>query len=78
MAALPGKTVRGFPDPDEFNAGDLVALALPGEFTVEVTDDGYVIHALSDQLVEAGMLKQRLLSVAVAHGLTCTVHLATS
>jgi coenzyme F420-0:L-glutamate ligase/coenzyme F420-1:gamma-L-glutamate ligase len=78
VAALSGKLVRGFPGPDEFNAAaDLVALALPGEFAVEVTDAGYVIHAPSDQLVEAGMLKQRLLSVAVAHGLTCSVHVAT-
>lgn len=79
VAALPGKPVRGFPGPDAPAAGaDLVALALPGEFTVEATDAGYVIHARSDQLVEAGMLKQRLLSVAVAHGLTCSVHVVTS
>jgi coenzyme F420-0:L-glutamate ligase/coenzyme F420-1:gamma-L-glutamate ligase len=80
LAALPGQPVRGFPDLTEEEAAelDLVTLAEPGDLMVEIMADGYVIHASSDQLVEAGMLKQRLLSVAVAHGLTCAVHVATS
>jgi coenzyme F420-0:L-glutamate ligase/coenzyme F420-1:gamma-L-glutamate ligase len=80
LAALPGQPVRGFPDmtEEEMAELDLVTLASPGDLMVEITATGYVIHASSDQLVEAGMLKQRLLSVAVAHGLTCTVHVATS
>ena len=66
VAALGGRVVRGFPASDE--DVDLIALAKPGELTVEKTADGYVIRAGRDQLVDAGMLKQRLLALAVAHG----------
>jgi coenzyme F420-0:L-glutamate ligase/coenzyme F420-1:gamma-L-glutamate ligase len=75
IAALRGKPVRGFPGLTEAEAGelDLIALATPGPLAVEAVDNGYVIHASPDQLVEAGMLKQRLLALAVAHGLECHV-----
>lgn len=69
LAALPGQPVRGFPDLTDEEAADLdlVALACPGELHVESTDGRLLIHARPDQQVEAGMLKQRLLAVAVAH-----------
>ena len=67
VASLDGRVVRGFPTSDEEDV-DLVALAEPGDLTVEKTADGYVIRAGRDQLVDAGMLKQRLLALAVAHG----------
>lgn len=78
LAALPGQPVRGFPDLTEEEAAefDVVALASPGDLTVEAADGHLVIHAGPDQLVEAGMLKQRLLAVAVAHGLVVSVDVA--
>jgi coenzyme F420-0:L-glutamate ligase/coenzyme F420-1:gamma-L-glutamate ligase len=66
LVALAGQPVRGFPAPD--GAVDLIALASPGDLTVLKTASGYVIQAGPDQLVDAGMLKQRLLALAVAHG----------
>jgi coenzyme F420-0:L-glutamate ligase/coenzyme F420-1:gamma-L-glutamate ligase len=72
LASLSGRPVRGFAE----SAGplpDLIALALPGELYVDTTPDGFVVRAHPDQLVEAGMLKQRLLSVAVAHDVRCRV-----
>ena len=68
LASLGGRPVRGFPE-SSGPIPDLVALALPGDFKVDITPDGFRIHAHPDELVEAGMLKQRLLSVAVAHDL---------
>ena len=69
LAALSGQPVRGFPGvtEEEEAALDLVALASAGELRVESTEGRFVIHARPDQQVEAGMLKQRLLAVAVAH-----------
>ena len=80
LAALPGRPVRGFAELTDEEAAelDLVGLASPGDFSVEQTADGYVIHASSDQLVDAGMLKQRLLALAVAHRLTITVDVKIS
>jgi coenzyme F420-0:L-glutamate ligase/coenzyme F420-1:gamma-L-glutamate ligase len=70
VAALGGSPVRGFPTLTDEEAADvdLVALAAPGALVVEPTGEGYVIHASVDQLIEAGMLKQRLQALAVAHG----------
>jgi coenzyme F420-0:L-glutamate ligase/coenzyme F420-1:gamma-L-glutamate ligase len=78
VAALGGRPVRGFPSltPGEAGELDLVALASPALLAVTASGDGYVIHANADQLIEAGMLKQRLLSVAAAHGQTITVDVA--
>ena len=75
IAALAGRRVRGFSDlaDEEVAQLDLVTLAAPGDLVVERRDDGYVISATPDKQVEAGMLKQRLLSVAVAHGLEISV-----
>jgi coenzyme F420-0:L-glutamate ligase/coenzyme F420-1:gamma-L-glutamate ligase len=75
IAALDGHPVRGFSVLAEEEEGELdfVTLAAPGDLAVERNDDGYVISAPPDQQVEAGMLKQRLLSVAVAHGLEISV-----
>jgi len=80
LAALPGQPVRGFSDltEEEMAELDLVTLASPGDLMVEITAGGYVIRATPDQLVDAGMLKQRLLALAVAHGLTRTVDVAIS
>jgi coenzyme F420-0:L-glutamate ligase/coenzyme F420-1:gamma-L-glutamate ligase len=72
IAALPGKLVRGFPGPDE-ESPDLLDLASPVDLTVDTTDEGFIIRPRPDQLVEAGMLKQRLLALAVAHGVRCAV-----
>ena len=58
---------------EEADELDLVALASPGDLQVDETADGYVIGATLDQLVDAGMLKQRLLALAVAHGVTISV-----
>ena len=66
LAALDGSIVRGFPAPED--EVDLVELAGAGGLKVESTDDRFTIHATSDQQIEAGMLKQRLLALAVAHG----------
>lgn len=76
-AALAGQAVRGFPTSDDEDI-DLIALANPGDLTVEKTADGYVIQAGQDQLVDAGMLKQRLLAVAVAHGASITIDVEIS
>lgn len=75
LAALGGRPARGFPELTESEAEeiDLVALAGPGPLEVDATAAGYVIRAGADQLVDAGMLKQRLLSLAVAHGVTRVV-----
>lgn len=75
LASLGGERVRGFPDlTDAESAGlDLVALAAPGGLAVERRDDTYVVAAPPERLVEAGMLKQRLLALAVAHGVTVGV-----
>lgn len=67
IAALAGEPTRGFPGPDA-EPPDLLALAGPGYLAVEATDDGFVVRPRPDQMVEAGMLKQRLLALAVAHG----------
>jgi coenzyme F420-0:L-glutamate ligase/coenzyme F420-1:gamma-L-glutamate ligase len=71
IASVDGGLVRGFPGLVEAEAADLdlIALASPGPLSVEATGSSFVIHALPDQLVEAGMLKQRLLALAVAHGI---------
>jgi coenzyme F420-0:L-glutamate ligase/coenzyme F420-1:gamma-L-glutamate ligase len=78
LAALPGQPVRGFSDLTEEEAAelDLVTLASPGDLMVEITANGYVIRAAPDQLVDAGMLKQRILALAVAHSLVRTVDVA--
>ncbi len=72
LAALAGRTVRGFPTSADEDI-DLLALAGPSGLAVEKTADGYIIQAGLDQLIDAGMLKQRLLALAVAHGLARTV-----
>ena len=72
LASLSGRPVRGFAESDG-PSPDLIALALPGDLIVDTTPDGFRIRARTDQLVEAGMFKQRLLSVAVAHDLRCRV-----
>ena len=75
IASLDGRRVRGFPvlAEEEVAELDLIALAHPGDLVVERNGDGYVINATREKQVEAGMLKQRLLSVAVAHGMEITV-----
>ncbi len=80
IAALDGRRVRGFSDlaDEEVAQLDLIALAVPGDLAVERREDGYVISATPAKQVEAGMLTQRLLSVAVAHGVEVTVHVAVS
>ena len=80
VAALGGRPVRGFSEMTYEEAAelDLVGLASPGDLSVEKTADGYVIQASSDQLVDAGMLKQRLLALAVAHMLSITVDVKIS
>lgn len=72
--------VRGFPEPlaEELAELDLVALAEPGDLAVDVTDTRFVIRASADQLIEAGMLKQRLLALGVAHGVAVGVDMVTS
>jgi len=75
VASLAGEPVRGFPGPDDV---DLIELAGPGGLDVKATNDGYAIRASPDQLIEAGMVKQRLLALAVAHGLICTVEVEDS
>jgi coenzyme F420-0:L-glutamate ligase/coenzyme F420-1:gamma-L-glutamate ligase len=77
LAALAGQAVRGFPTSDDEDI-DLMVLADPGGLTVEQTADGYVIQAEQDQLVDAGMLKQRLLALAVAHGASITIDVEIS
>lgn len=77
LASLSGQTVRGFAEFDG-PLPNLIALSLPGDLYVGTTPDGFVIRARPDQLVEAGMLKQRLLSVAVAHDFRCRVDVAVS
>lgn len=72
LASLAGRPVRGFPQ-SEGPFPDLIGLAQPGQLYVDTTPDGFVIRAHADQLIEAGMLKQRLLSVAVAHDVRCRV-----
>jgi coenzyme F420-0:L-glutamate ligase/coenzyme F420-1:gamma-L-glutamate ligase len=72
LASLGGRTVRGFAEFDG-PLPDLIGLAQPGGLHVDTTPDGFVIRAHPDQLIEAGMLKQRLLSVAVAHDFRCRV-----
>jgi len=76
LAAQSGQPTRGFPGLTESEAAelDLVALALPGSLAVSASDGGYVIHASADELIEAGMLRQRLLAAAVAHGLDIGVN----
>lgn len=72
VAAQSGELTRGFPGPDR-ETPDLVALASPGSLEVESDGSRYLIRATRDQLVEAGMLKQRLRALAVAHGVVCRV-----
>ncbi len=72
LASLERVPVRGFPASDGEDL-DLVALASCGDLLVERTTDGYVIRAAANQQVDAGMLKQRMLAIAVAHGLQITV-----
>lgn len=75
LAAQAGQVVRGFPGLTEHEATtlDLVALAAPGNLVVTPSAFGFTIHADADHLIEAGMLKQRLVELAVAHGLSRTV-----
>lgn len=77
LAALPGQPVRGFPDAEAEDV-DLVALAEPGELAVSAEGHRLVIHATAGQLIEAGMVKQRLLALAVAHGLSVDVDVKIS
>lgn len=80
IAALDGRPVRGFPGLTEEEAADLdlITLASPGSLAVDATGDGLVIRASADRLVEAGMLKQRLLALAVAHGIDVNVEVAAN
>lgn len=75
LAAQSGQPTRGFPGLTASEAADLdlVALALPGSLSVTTSAGGYIIRASADELVEAGMLKQRLLALAVAHGVEIAV-----
>ncbi|HJR90476.1 MAG TPA: coenzyme F420-0:L-glutamate ligase [Aeromicrobium sp.] len=78
LAAQSGQPTRGFPvvtDPEAADL-DLVALASPGSLEVTTSDGGYLIHASADELIEAGMLKQRLIALAVAHGVDIVVDVA--
>lgn len=77
VAALGGLPSRGFAETEGEDV-DLVALAEPGDLGVEKSADGYVIQAGPGQLVEAGMVKQRLLALAVAHGRSITVDVETA
>ena len=77
LASLSGRTVRGFPKPPNRSV-NLIALALPGDLRVATTPEGFTVFARPDQLVDAGMLKQRLLSVSVAHGLAVAVDIEVS
>jgi coenzyme F420-0:L-glutamate ligase/coenzyme F420-1:gamma-L-glutamate ligase len=72
IASLPGHQVRGFPGPDE-EPPDLLTMASPGGLAVEQTGTRFVIRPEPDELVDAGMLKQRLLALAVAHGVATSV-----
>jgi coenzyme F420-0:L-glutamate ligase/coenzyme F420-1:gamma-L-glutamate ligase len=72
VAAQSGQPTRGFAKTEGENV-DLVALAEPGELAVAAEEDHLIIHASADELVEAGMLKQRLLALAVAHGVEIAV-----
>jgi len=80
LAALAGQPVRGFPGltAEEAAELDLIELACPGDLTVEATANGYVIWAKPDQLVDAGMVKQRLLALAIAHGASITIEVKPS
>jgi coenzyme F420-0:L-glutamate ligase/coenzyme F420-1:gamma-L-glutamate ligase len=75
LAAQSGQPTRGFPSLTESESAelDLVTLASPGPLAVTTSAGGYVIHASADELIEAGMLKQRLLAIAAAHGRACAV-----
>ena len=75
LAALAGRDRRGFPASDDEDI-DLIELAGVGALRVESADGRITIHATSDQQVEAGMLKQRLLALAVAYGHSVTVDVA--
>jgi coenzyme F420-0:L-glutamate ligase/coenzyme F420-1:gamma-L-glutamate ligase len=77
LAALAGRVARGFPSTDGEDV-DLISLASPGDLKVDKTANGYVIHAGPDQLIDAGMVKQRLLALAVAHGASITVDVEIS
>ena len=76
-AALAGQPARGFPGPDE-EPPDLLALASPGGLSVAVDAGRYVIRAGPEEAVEAGMLKQRLLALAVANAMACVVDVEIS
>lgn len=75
--ALAGRPARGFPGPDE-EPPDLLALASPGSLSVAVEAGRYVIRATPAKAVEAGMLKQRLLALAVSHAMPCMVDVEIS
>jgi coenzyme F420-0:L-glutamate ligase/coenzyme F420-1:gamma-L-glutamate ligase len=75
--ALRGEFARGFPGPDD-EPPDLLALASPGGLSVAVEQGRYVIRAGPGEAVEAGMLKQRLLALAVAHAMACVVDVELS
>lgn len=77
LVALSGHPERGFPI-SEGEDIDVVALADPGDLAVTSTDGGYVIHATRVRLVDAGMLKQRILAIAAAHQRHCTVDVVES
>ncbi|HUS22836.1 MAG TPA: coenzyme F420-0:L-glutamate ligase [Aeromicrobium sp.] len=73
LAALAGQPVRGFPDSNSDEI-DLLRLADPGGLELEgeigPTPTGFVIEVdTPDQLVVAGMIRQRLIALAVAHGM---------
>jgi len=66
LAAVSGQQVRGFTASGDEDI-DLVVLAGVGDLRVESADDRITIRPTPEQQVEAGMLKQRLLALAVAH-----------
>jgi coenzyme F420-0:L-glutamate ligase/coenzyme F420-1:gamma-L-glutamate ligase len=80
VTALAGDPVRGFAELTDEEAAelDLVELASPSGLDVTSQDDRLVIHASADRLIDAGMLKQRLLALAVAHGRSITVDVKIS
>jgi coenzyme F420-0:L-glutamate ligase/coenzyme F420-1:gamma-L-glutamate ligase len=78
VAAVSGETSpRGFPDSDA-SVQDVLELAVvPGGMTVTVDETSCQISASPQDLVTAGELRQRLLSLARAHGLELTVKVTT-
>lgn len=77
LAATSGVgTARGFPHDPGVTAAQIVGLARPGLLEVRIEGDVVVIASANAHAVEAGALRQRIASLAVAHGLALTVSVA--